>query len=273
MMEEQIMTEKNVVVRHSAIEIAEHWIIALSGLVLLFTGFGEFPMYKRYMVTQIPGLGWTGDFWIHLKIHYLAAIVFTGAVVFHIIHHSILGHRGLMPRKGDGTASLKTILSFIGIGEEPKADKYLPEQRLAYAFIGIVSLILIITGLLKVIKNIPIVYLPPSIISWSTLIHTFATFLFLFGFLSHIAALLLKVNWPLVKPIFTGMVDLDYVRRRHTIWYEELLKAHPPVEDKTEDQTPVETVTEAASSSETEILPEIPSRPEEVETPSEPTDK
>ena len=43
-MEEHILTEKNVVVRHSAIEIAEHWIIALSGLVLLFSGFGEFPV-------------------------------------------------------------------------------------------------------------------------------------------------------------------------------------------------------------------------------------
>jgi cytochrome b subunit of formate dehydrogenase len=272
-MEEQILTEKNVVVRHSAIEIAEHWVIAISGLVLLFSGFGEFPMYKRYMVTQIPGLGWTGDFWIHLKIHYLAAIVFTGAVLFHIVYHGILVHRGLMPQKGDGMASLKTILSFIGIGEEPKADKYLPEQRLAYAFIGIVSLILIVTGLLKVIKNLPYVYLPPGIIAWSTLTHTFATFFFLFGFLSHIAALVLKVNWPLVKPIFTGMVDLDYVRHRHTLWYEELLKKQPPVEDKTEDQPPPETITEAASSPETEILSEIPSKSEEGETPAALTDK
>jgi formate dehydrogenase gamma subunit len=272
MMEEQILTEKNAVVRHSAIEIAEHWIIALSGLVLLFSGFGEFPMYKRFMVTQIRGLGWTGNFWIHLNIHYLAAIVFTGAAVFHILYHGILGHRGLMPRKGDGAASLKTILSFVGIGEEPKADKYLPEQRLAYAFIGIVSLVLIVTGLIKVVKNFPSVYLPPFIISWSTLIHTFATFLFLFGFVSHIAALLLRVNWPLVKPIFTGKVDLDYVRHRHTIWYEELIKAHPPEKECIEDEPVPEEVAPAAGETPAAVVSEaVPAAaPEEAAPPPGP---
>lgn len=228
MMDERILKEQNLVVRHTAIEIAEHWTIAISGLILLFSGFGEFPMYKRYMVTSIPGLSWAGDFWVHLQIHYLAAIVFVAATVFHIVYHGISGHHGLLPRKGDGKASLLTILSFVGIGEEPKADKYLPEQRLAYAYIVVVSAILIFTGLIKVLKNLPSVYMPPAIISWSTLIHTFATFLFLFGVLSHIAALLIKVNRPLTKPMFTGKVDLDYVRHRHSIWYDELKKVLPP---------------------------------------------
>jgi len=238
-MKERILKEENAVLRHSAIERAEHWLIAVSGLVLLFSGFGEFPMYKRYMVTHIPGLSWAGDFWINLKIHYLAAIVFTGAAVFHVVYHSLLGHRGLLPRKGDGKASLKTVLSFIGIGEEPPADKYLPEQRLAYAYIAAVSFILILTGLIKITKNLPFVYLPPALITGATLTHTLATFLFLFGVIAHLAALALKVNWPLIKPMFTGRVDLDYVRHRHSIWYDELIKDLPPErepekEEKTE---------------------------------------
>jgi formate dehydrogenase gamma subunit len=247
-MEERILREQNAVRRHSSIELIEHWLIAISGLILLFSGFGEFPMYKRYMVTEIPGLSWAGDFWIHLKIHYLAAIVFVAVIVFHIVYHWIAGHRGLLPRKGDVKASVLTILSFLGIGEEPKSDKYLPEQRLTYLYIGVVSLILIVTGLIKVTKNLPFVYIHPSILSWTTLIHTFATFLFLAGFIAHIAALILKVNRPLVRPIFTGNVDLDYVRHRHTIWYDDLVKRFPPEEVKTEELKPSETITELAAS-------------------------
>jgi len=221
-MEEKILHDRNLVVRHSTVELIEHWVLAISGLLLLFSGFGELPMYKRYMVTEIPGFSWAGDFYVNLKIHYLAAIVFVGVIAFHFVYHGWLGHRGLLPKKGDFGKSLKTILSFVGIGEEPKADKYLPEQRLAYFYIGVVGAILVVTGVIKVLKNLPTVYLSPGIVTAATLIHTFATIFFLLGVLAHLAALILKVNRPMVKPIFTGKMDLAYVQRRHSMWYEKL---------------------------------------------------
>jgi copper ion binding protein len=165
-----------------------------------------------------------GDFFINLKIHYLAGIVFISIMVFHALYHGWVGHQGLIPRKGDVKASLITILSMLGFGEEPKSDKYLPEQRLAYAYLGGVGLILVLTGVVKVIKNLPGVDLSPSLITWMTLIHTFATIFFLLGVLAHLAALIFKVNRPLVKSIFTGGVDLGYVQDRHTVWYDELMK-------------------------------------------------
>ena len=223
-MQERIIKNREIVLRHSPIELAEHWLLAISGLLLIFSGFGELPMYKRYMVTEIPGLGWAGDFFINLKIHYLAGIVFVSIVVFHALYHGWLGHQGLVPRRGDVKASLITILSMFGFGEEPKSHKYLPEQRLAYAYLGGVGLILVLTGMVKVIKNLPGVYLSPSLITWMTLIHTFATIFFLLGVLAHLAALIFKVNRPLVKSVFTGEVNLGYVQDRHTIWYEELMK-------------------------------------------------
>ena len=223
-MQEGIIKEKGIVLRHSPIELAEHWLLAISGLLLIFSGFGELPMYKRYMLTEIPGLGWVGDFFINLKIHYLAGIVFVSIMVFHALYHGWLRHQGLIPRKGDVRTSLITVLSMFGFGEEPKSDKYLPEQRLAYAYLGGVGLILVLTGLVKVIKNLPGVYFSPSLITGMTLIHTFATIFFLLGVLAHLAALIFKVNRPLVKSIFTGKVDLEYARGRHTIWYDGMTK-------------------------------------------------
>src|SRR4030042_1361346 len=160
-MEERIIRERETVLRHSLVEVAEPLILASSGLVLIFSGFGELPMYKRYMVTQIPGLGWAGDFFINLKIHYLTGIVFVSVMIFHGIFHGWLGHQGLLPRRGDFKASLLTILGMFGFGKEPKSDKYLPEQRLAYAYLGGIGLILVLTGMVKVITNLPGVYLSP----------------------------------------------------------------------------------------------------------------
>jgi copper ion binding protein len=223
-MEEKIVKEKEVVLRHSPIELAEHWLLAISGILLIFSGFGELPMYKRFMMTQIPGLGWAGDFFINLKIHYLSGILFVSVMVFHALYHGWLGHQGLLPRRGDVKASLKTIFSMFGFGEEPKLHKYLPEQRLAYAYLGGIGLILVLTGVVKVMKNLPGVFLPPSLVTTMTLIHTFATVFFLLGVVAHLAALVFKVNRPLVKSVFTGEVDLGYVQDRHTLWYDELKK-------------------------------------------------
>ena len=257
-MQERIIKNREIVLRHSPIELAEHWLLAISGLLLIFSGFGELPMYKRYMVTQIPGLGWAGDFFINLKIHYLAGIVFVSIVVFHALYHGWLGHQGLVPRRGDVKASLITILSMFGFGEEPKSHKYLPEQRLAYAYLGGVGLILVLTGVVKVIKNLPGVDLSPSLITWMTLTHTFATIFFLLGVLAHLAALIFKVNRPLVKSVFTGEVNLGYVQDRHTIWYEELMKnkRERKVEAKVEVEDKVAEMEKEKVQAESEEKPE-----------------
>lgn len=262
-MKERIIEEKNIVLRHSPIELIEHWVLALSGFVLIFSGFGELPMYKRFMVTEIPGLGWAGDFFINLKIHYLAGIVFVSVMVFHAIYHGWLGHEGLLPRKGDFKASFLTLLSMVGFGKEPKSGKYLPEQRLAYAYLGGVGLILVLTGIVKVIKNLPGVYLPPGLITAMTLTHTFATIFFLFGVIAHLAALIFKVNRPLAKSIFTRKVDLDYAKERHTIWYEELMKNRVKVEVK--DEMPTKTETEAKD----EGMAEKEQEPKPIDEPKE----
>lgn len=209
--------------RHDAIEMIEHWTLAVSGILLLFTGIGELPLFKRYyFILDIPGLSWAGDYFIHLKLHYVFATFFTAAVLFHIVFHTILGESGLLPRKGDLRRSVRVLLASIGIGKEPESEKYLPEQRVAYAGIGFVILLLTVTGVFKLVKNIPDLYIPPSLNGINTLIHTLAAVLFLVSFVAHLGALLVPANFPLPKSMFTGKVDLAYVKRRHGLWHHEL---------------------------------------------------
>jgi copper ion binding protein len=52
--------------------------------------------------------------------------------------------------------------------------------------------------------------------------------------MAHLAALIFKVNRPLVRSIFTRDVDLDYVRDRHTVWYDELVRNEREAQVKAE---------------------------------------
>lgn len=77
------------------------------------------------------------------------------------------------------------------------------------------------------------------------LIHTFATVFFLAGILGHLAALVLKVSRPLLRPMLTGKVDLAYARSRHTLWVqrleEECAFGQKPIEEcLTADPPPAE---------------------------------
>lgn len=221
-MAEKILTEENLVVRHSALELIEHWAIALSGLVLLLTGIFELPVGKRYYIINIPGLGWSADFITSLYLHYAAAVVFTTAGMFHVFYHGLRSEKGLMPQKGDFVESIKVIKSLFSLGEEPPMHKYLPEQRLAYVGMAFIILMLIISGLVKTYKNIYAPDMSHTVLLWATWIHNIFFILFFLAFLAHMAAIILRPNWPMVRGIFSGKVRLDYARHRHPLWVAEL---------------------------------------------------
>lgn len=223
-MAERILQEENLVARHGVVELIEHWTIAVSGLILFFTGIFELPVSKRYYVDSVPGLGWSADFITSLYIHYAAALVFTAAAMFHVFYHGLGGEKGLLPRKGDFSASITVIKSLFGFGEEPPMHKYLPEQRLAYVGMAFVIVMLILSGLVKTYKNIYAPDMSPAVLLWATWIHNIFFILFFLAFLAHMAAIALRPNWPMVRGIFTGFVRLDYARHRHPLWLADIEK-------------------------------------------------
>ncbi len=74
------------------------------GLVLFFitlTGFAQMPIFKRYYIADIPGLGWLAQFYITHSLHYIFAAVFMGLVVF-VLLDLLLNGRGLFSVTGSG---------------------------------------------------------------------------------------------------------------------------------------------------------------------------
>ena len=48
----------------------------LSVAALSFTGFFQMPLAKRYYLTEVPGMAWTGDMFIVHRVHYVLAALF-----------------------------------------------------------------------------------------------------------------------------------------------------------------------------------------------------
>lgn len=229
--------------RHNAAIRFTHWVTAASIFILLFTGFGQMPIYKRYYVDQIPGLAWSSDFFITLYIHYLAAIALTFIAVFYVSYLIYSRAWDVFPRRGDFKESVQIFASMLSLAPEPENDKYLAEQRLAFSVTAFSIIALIFTGILKVYKNIPGVHFSETTIFWLAQIHNLFTVILLLSIIIHLLAFLIKDNRPLVASMFTGWIDREYVIHRHSKWWHRLA-----------DASGLDSASSSASASENELL-------------------
>jgi hypothetical protein len=73
-----------------AISLPGRWFYLITLFFLALSGFGQMPIFKRYYIADIPGLGWLAQFFVTHYIHYLAAILFLGFAAYMIIDYLIL---------------------------------------------------------------------------------------------------------------------------------------------------------------------------------------
>ena len=117
--------------------------------VMGLTGFAQMPIFKRYYIADIPGLAWLADFYVTHYIHYIGAIIL---LVF-FVYASVV-YFGLMRKQFDLTWS---------------------------AYVRIAMLILIvITGIFRVLKNLPDVVFSPAFTMVIDISHLFFMMLLMF---------------------------------------------------------------------------------------------
>lgn len=134
----------------------------LSVFMLALTGFGQMPIFKRYYIADIPGLGWLAEFYITHYLHYLSAAVFLGLSAYAVIDHFLSGKkRGLEIT----TSGYVRILILSG---------------------------LILTGILLVLKNFEGYLFSPGIITLLYVAHLGLVMVFL---VISLFTLVLKKKW------------------------------------------------------------------------------
>ena len=71
------------------------YVYLITVALLTLTGFGQMPIFKRYYIADIPGLGWLAQFYVTHYIHYLAAIFILALVAYLIMDYLILQKKHL----------------------------------------------------------------------------------------------------------------------------------------------------------------------------------
>lgn len=97
--------------------------------IAMFTGIGNMPMWGRFYVADIPGLGWSGNFWVNIYVHYLCGAVLLAISTYFVI---VYRQRGTNGRRLSPTGMMRA---------------------------GILGVVLV-SGVLSAIRNLPVVNLP-----------------------------------------------------------------------------------------------------------------
>jgi hypothetical protein len=94
------------------------WIRILYTLTLFFmalTGFGQMPIYNRYYMSDITGLGWLADFFVTRNVHYIGAVILLG-VVFYSVFDFILSKRRHAKLTANGRVRAVLLSAIIASG-------------------------------------------------------------------------------------------------------------------------------------------------------------
>lgn len=67
-----------------------HWLYLVTTFFLVLTGFGQMPIFKRYYIADIPGLGWLAEFFVTHYIHYLGAVALFALAAYIITDYLFL---------------------------------------------------------------------------------------------------------------------------------------------------------------------------------------
>jgi hypothetical protein len=75
------------------ISMPVRWFYLATIFFLTLSGFGQMPIFKRYYIADIPGLGWLAEFYVTHYIHYLGAIFFLTLAAYLLFDYLVLGRK------------------------------------------------------------------------------------------------------------------------------------------------------------------------------------
>jgi len=116
--------------------------------MMCLTGFGQMPIFKRYYIADIPGLGWLAEYYLTHYIHYIGAILLFFMFAYCAAGYFLVGRHAFRLTRS--------------------------------AYIRIILLTAItITGILRVLKNLPDIVFSPNFTMFIDISHLVFMMIFL----------------------------------------------------------------------------------------------
>jgi formate dehydrogenase subunit gamma len=194
--------------RHSMVARAFHWVMAISMLVLLFTAF-------------LPKVGVQFNWVLY---HWIAGIVLTLSILFHIVHASFfLDFWSIWPDRIDMRDAMRRMLRFFGKPEPPpdRFAKYPLENKLYHGTIMLTGLAVIVTGvfMMKRVETIVFTRNPYlfSDMTWGMMyvLHGLAGVGLITLVMVHVYFGIRPEKLPITKSMVFGYMDKDFYLEEH----------------------------------------------------------
>ncbi len=194
--------------RHSLVARAFHWVMAISMLVLLFTAF-------------LPKVGVQFNWVLY---HWIAGIVLTLSILFHIVHASFfLDFWSIWPDRIDMRDATRRMLRFFGKPAPPpdRFAKYPLENKLYHGAIVLTGLAVILTGvfMMKRVETIVFTRNPYlfSDMTWGMMyvLHGLAGVGLIALVMVHVYFGIRPEKLPITKSMVFGYMDKDFYLEEH----------------------------------------------------------
>jgi len=137
-----------------------------AAVAALFTGFGNMPLWGRYYVADLPGLAWSGDFFINVNVHIIA-----GSLLLCIATY---------------------VLTATMMDERLRNSRTTLSGRIR----GFLLAVALATGILMVVKNLPGVHFPMATLIVFNFAHMTAALLFM---IAGLLALFFRHPWRQIR--------------------------------------------------------------------------
>ncbi|MFZ5564950.1 MAG: hypothetical protein ACOZBW_12945 [Thermodesulfobacteriota bacterium] len=124
------------------------WIYRIAAGVVIFTGFGNMPLYGRYYVSDVPGLAWSGNFLSNVLVHYVAGAVLTGLAVYAVIVYTGLRAGGVRLTTSGLLRVIFLLLALLSGGV--MAAKNLPAVTVGFPLMPVLNFFHLFTAMVFV---------------------------------------------------------------------------------------------------------------------------
>ena len=197
------------IVRYTGGQRANHWLTAISFVLLALTGLAFFhPAF--FFLTAVLG----GPQWSRILHPWVGVFMF---VCFFILAIRMWGRNLWSTNDSKWIGQVNDVIMNRD-GKMPAIGKYNPGQKLLFFVMVGSMIVLLLTGIV-IWRSIFGIWFPVPVHRVAVLLHSFCAFVLMAGIIVHIySAIWVKGS---IKAMVRGSVSHAWARHHHPLWYEE----------------------------------------------------
>jgi formate dehydrogenase subunit gamma len=199
------------IVRYTANERTNHWITAISFILLAISGLAMFHPAMSWLYAILGGGQWT-----RILHPFIGCVMFVSFLILALRfwHHNYLDKADMQ--------WMRQIDDVLNNREEklPAIGKYNAGQKLLF-FTMVVCLLLLLASGIVIWRRYFSMYFPMEVVRFAAVVHAATAFVLIVGIIVHIyAALWIKGS---IGAMTRGTVTYGWARKHHPNWFREII--------------------------------------------------